>query len=67
MWKCLMQCTRDSCRILKEIKFYRVFLRKAQTSSFIEIRKVGDELFHADERTDVAKPIVACRNFANAF
>ena len=36
----------------------------------MQIYKVGDELFHADERmdrqTDFTKPIVASRNFANA-
>ena len=36
-------------------------------SSFINIRPVGAELFHADGRTDVTKIIVACRNFANAL
>jgi hypothetical protein len=39
-------------------------------SSFIEIRPLGAELLHADERTDrradVTKVIVAFRNFAKA-
>jgi len=32
----------------------------------MKIRLVGAELFHADGQTDVAKVIVAFRNFANA-
>jgi hypothetical protein len=35
-----------------------------QTSSFIKIRAVGAELFHADGRTDTTKLLVAFRNFA---
>ena len=31
----------------------------------MKIRPVGAELFHADGRTDMAKPIVAFRYFAN--
>jgi hypothetical protein len=31
-----------------------------------KIRPVGAELFHADRQTDMKKPIVAFRNFANA-
>ena len=32
----------------------------------MKIRPVEAELFHADRRTDMTKPIVAFRNFANA-
>jgi hypothetical protein len=32
----------------------------------MKIRSVGKELFHADRRTDMTKPSVAFRNFANA-
>jgi hypothetical protein len=32
----------------------------------MKIRPVGDELFHADRRTDMTKLIVAFRNFAKA-
>jgi hypothetical protein len=32
----------------------------------MKIRPVGDELFHADGRTDMTKLIVAFRNFAKA-
>jgi hypothetical protein len=35
-------------------------------SSFMKIRPVVAELFHADRRTDVTKLTVAFRNFANA-
>jgi len=33
---------------------------------FVKIRQVGEELFHADRRTEVKKLIVAFRNFTNA-
>ena len=39
-------------------------MKKSQISSFMKIRPVGAELFHADRRTD--KIIVAYRNCANA-
>jgi hypothetical protein len=35
-------------------------------SSFMKIRLVGVELFHADGRTDMTKLIVAFCNFAEA-
>jgi hypothetical protein len=38
---------------------------KYSLSEFKEDRPVGDELFHADKRTDMTKLIVALRNFAN--
>jgi hypothetical protein len=37
-----------------------------QISNFVNVRPVGAELFHADGQTDITKPIVAVRNFANA-
>ena len=37
-----------------------------QVPNFMKICPVGAELFHADGRTDMTKPIVAFRNFANA-
>jgi hypothetical protein len=37
---------------------------KLQISSFIKIRPVGTELFHADRQTDMTKLIVAFRNRA---
>ena len=46
--------------------FSRDFRKKVQISSFIKIRLVGPELFHADRRTDMTKLIVAFRNFAKA-
>ena len=46
------------------------FRKKDQISSFIKIRSLGAELFHADKqtdgRTDTTKVIVVFRNFANA-
>jgi hypothetical protein len=42
-----------------------MFSKKAQISSFIKIRPVGAELFHANRRTDM-KLTVAFRNYANA-
>ena len=38
---------------------------QTQISSFLKIRPVGTELFHADGRTDTMKLIVAILNFTN--
>jgi hypothetical protein len=43
-------------------KFYK---KNAQTSSYIKIRPVGAELFHADGQTDMTKLTVAFHNSAN--
>jgi hypothetical protein len=43
----------------------QTFEKKALISNFIKIRSVGDEMFHADGRTDKMKLLVAFRNFAN--
>ena len=43
-----------------------MFSNKSQISSFIEIRPVGAELFHADGQTDMTKLIAAFRSFAKA-
>ena len=32
----------------------------------MEIRPVGAEMLHADEQTDMTKPVIAFRNSANA-
>jgi len=37
-----------------------------QISNFIKISPVGDEVFHADGRTDMTKLITAFRNYVNA-
>jgi hypothetical protein len=37
-----------------------------KSSSFIKIRPVGAELFHADGQTTMTKLAVAFRNFSNA-
>jgi hypothetical protein len=47
-----------------DIEFSRQIFEKTQTWSFIKIRSVGVELFHADRRTDMTKLIVTCREFA---
>jgi hypothetical protein len=54
-----------------KLEFSRpIFEKKAQISSFIKIRPVGAELFHADRQTngqtDMAKLLVAFLKFANA-
>jgi hypothetical protein len=58
--------TRYSCKISAKREFSRQSFRKCSVSNFKIIRPVGAELFHADRRTDMTKPIVAFRNFANA-
>jgi len=40
--------------------------RKIHISNFMKIRPVGAELCHADERTEMKKPLVAFLKFANA-
>jgi hypothetical protein len=40
--------------------------KNPQTSNFMKIRPVGDELSHADGQTDMTKLIVAYRNFTTA-
>jgi hypothetical protein len=48
-----------------KLEFSRQFSKNAQVSSFIKIRPVGAEVFHAEGRTDMKKLIVAFRNFGN--
>ena len=45
-----------------KLEFSRQIFEKTQISSFIKIRPVGAELFHADRQTDMTKLIVAFRN-----
>jgi hypothetical protein len=53
-----------------KLEFCRQLFEKSQISTFIKIRLVGAELFHADRQTDgrkdMTKIIVAFRNYANA-
>jgi hypothetical protein len=42
------------------------FSKNAQIPNFMKIRPVGEELFHADRRTDITKLTVAFRNFVKA-
>ena len=41
-------------------------MKNTEISNFMKIRPVGVDLFHADTRTDITKPIATFRNFANA-
>jgi hypothetical protein len=45
---------------------FRKKKKKAQISTFIKIRPVGADLFHAGGRTDMTNLMVAFRNFANS-
>ena len=47
------------------MKFLDRFSKNNQISSFIKIRPVGTDFFHADEQGDMTKLIVAFRKFAN--
>ena len=49
----------------KNIKFLYVFSENPQMSSFMIIRPLGVELFHADGRTDVTKLTVAFHRFVH--
>jgi hypothetical protein len=44
---------------------WKDFRKNSQIWNLMKIRLLGAELFHADGRTDMAKLIVALRNFAN--
>ena len=50
MYKSLHQNTRHACRILMKLGFSNRLSKKAHILSFIKIRPVGAELFHADGR-----------------
>jgi hypothetical protein len=52
-------------RIQWNLNIFDRFSKNSEISNFMTIRTVGDELFHADRRTDMRKVIVAFRNFAN--
>ena len=47
-----MYSTRYSCQFLMKLEFLDRFLKDKQKSNFMEIRPVGVELFHAEQRTD---------------
>jgi len=52
-------------RVQRNLNFLDRFSKNNQIQSFMEIRLVGDVVFHADRRTDM-KLTVAFRNFVNA-
>jgi hypothetical protein len=41
-----------------KLEFTQRIFGKSQISSFIKIRPVGSELFHADKQTDMTKAVV---------
>ena len=51
---------------MKSEFFFDRFLKYIQISSFMKIRLVAAEMFHADGQTDMMEPTVAFRSFANA-
>jgi len=60
---------RSSCkvpvifvRLQGNLNFLDIFSKNSQISNLTKIRPVGTELFHADGRTDMTKPIVAFCN-----
>jgi hypothetical protein len=60
-----------SCHILMEFEFSgRIFEKYPSIKVHKKIRSVGAVLFHADgqtgRQTDITKPTVTFRNFANA-
>ena len=54
------------CVYSKKCCGFREHMPTSQSlSSFMKIRAVGAELFHAGERTDITNLIFVFRNFAN--
>jgi hypothetical protein len=49
-----------------KLNFLERFSKNTQIPDVMKIRLVGAELFHADGQRDMAKLMVAFRNFANA-
>jgi hypothetical protein len=64
---------RSSCKVplfLSDFKWQLDFLgrfsKTTHIQSFLKIRSLGAELFHADGKTDVTNLMIAFRNFAKA-
>jgi hypothetical protein len=51
---------------IKKLDFFDGFSKNTPIPNFMKIRPVGAELFHADGQTDMMKPAIAFRDFANA-
>jgi hypothetical protein len=49
-----------------KLEFLSTFSKNPQILTFVKIRPLGAELFHADGRTDMTKLIAAFHNLANA-
>jgi hypothetical protein len=61
-----MYSTSYSCAVLMNIEYFDRYLKKSQISNFMKFSSVGADLFDADGRTDMTKPIAAFSSFANA-
>jgi hypothetical protein len=67
MWKCLHVKYPLFLSDFNETWIFSTdFRKKAQITSFIKIRPVGAELFHADGQTDMTKLRAVFRSFVNA-
>jgi hypothetical protein len=61
-----MQSILYSGPILLKLEYSGQISENPKISNFMKIHQVGAQLFHAGGRTDMTKPIVAFRYFANA-
>jgi len=50
-----------------KVEFSEWILEKNTQINSIKLRPMGAEFFHADGQTDMTKPVVAFRNFANSW
>jgi hypothetical protein len=61
------KCPLFSSDINETSVFSTDFIKNTQISNFMKIRPMGAELLHAGGQTDMAKLIIAFRNFAIAL